>query len=68
MDFKVTMNSCLFGFSYGYYLNPLVRRVHPETGPRYGSFPLTLYLEDSLEVLTGGKVGPFLHCRLPCGR
>ncbi|KAK9917087.1 hypothetical protein WJX75_000778 [Coccomyxa subellipsoidea] len=55
VDFKVTINSCLFGFSYGYYLNPLVRRVHPETGPRYGSFPLTLYLEDSLEVLTGGK-------------
>ncbi len=56
MDFKVAINSCLFGFSYGYYLNPLVRRVHPETGPRYGSFPLTLYLEDSLDVLMGGKV------------
>lgn len=56
MDFKVAINNCLFSFSYGYYLNPMVKGVYPELGPRYGSFPLTVFLEDSLELLTDGKV------------
>ncbi|CAL8464733.1 g4268 [Coccomyxa elongata] len=55
VDFKVAINNCLFSFSYGYYLNPMVKRVDPEVGPRYGSFPLTVFLEDSLELLTDGK-------------
>lgn len=59
MDLKVAISGCLFDFSYGYYLNPLVKRVHPETGPRYGSFRLTVFLEDSLEILIG-KVGASL--------
>ena len=50
------MGGCQYNFTYGYYSAPLVRRVHPECGPRYGSFPLTVYLEDSLDSVSYGKV------------
>ena len=32
-----------------------MRQVLPEWGPRYGSFPLTLELEDSLDMLSHGQ-------------
>ena len=68
MDFKVAINNCLFSFSYGYYLNPMVKGVHPEVGPRYGSFPLTVFLEDSLELLTDGKVRTLETLWIRCQR
>lgn len=33
----------------------MVRQVHPEWGPRYGSFLLTVELEDSLDMLSHGQ-------------
>ena len=56
MSLNVSVGGCQYNFSYGYYSAPLVRRVHPECGPRYGSFPLTVYLEDSLDIVSRGKV------------
>ena len=32
-----------------------MRRVLPEWGPRYGSFPLTVELEDSLDMSSHGQ-------------
>ena len=57
VDLRVATGGCAFRHSFGYYLLPLVTRVHPQRGPRYGSFPVTVYLEDSLEHLIDGKVG-----------
>jgi len=56
VSLNVSMGGCQYNFTYGYYSAPLVRRVHPEYGPRYGSFPLTVYLEDSLDSVSHGKV------------
>ena len=56
VSLNVSVGGCQYNFSYGYYSAPLVRRVHPECGPRYGSFPLTVYLDDSLDNVSHGKV------------
>lgn len=56
MNLNVTAGACQYNFTYVYYTMPLVRRVQPECGPRYGSFPLTVYLEDSLDSLSHAKV------------
>ncbi len=56
MNLNVSVGGCQYNFSYGYYSAPLVRRVHPECGPRYGSFPLTVDLEDSLDTVSHGQV------------
>ena len=58
MNLNVTLGGCQYNFSYGYYAAPLVSGVQPESGPRYGSFPLTVYLEDSLDSVSHGKVCP----------
>ena len=56
VSLNVSVGGCQYNFSYGYYSTPLVRRVRPECGPRYGSFPLTVDLEDSLDSLSHAKV------------
>lgn len=58
MNLNVTLGGCQYNFSYGYYAAPLVSGVQPESGPRYGSFPLTVFLEDSLDSVSHGKVCP----------
>lgn len=58
VNLNVTLGGCQYNFSYGYYAAPLVSGVQPESGPRYGSFPLTVFLEDSLDSVSHGKVCP----------
>ena len=74
MNLNVIVSGCQFNFSYGYYAPPMVRRVQPEWGPRYGSFPLTVELEDSLDMLSHGQAStdsmppfPTPSGRLNCG-
>jgi hypothetical protein len=50
------VRGCAFNYSFGYYMPPQVLSVQPKTGPRYGSFPLTVFLEDSLDNIMVGKV------------
>ncbi len=50
VQLAVSWGSCQQNMSYYYYVNPLVASVSPKQGPRYGSFDLTLNLEDNLTL------------------
>lgn len=58
MPLRVAAGGCAFlRGGFGFYTAPAVAGVHPERGPRYGSFPVTVTLEDSLDRLVDGRVG-----------
>ena len=58
MALRVAAGGCAFlRGGFGFYTAPAVACVRPERGPRYGSFPVTVTLEDSLERLVEGRVG-----------
>ena len=46
----VSWGSCQQNFTFTYYVNPIVSSVSPSQGPRYGSFDLTLNLEENLTL------------------
>ncbi|KAK9825612.1 hypothetical protein WJX74_010253 [Apatococcus lobatus] len=50
VQLTVSWGSCRQNFTFNYYVNPLVSSVSPSQGPRYGSFDLTLNLEENLTL------------------
>ena len=42
------------GFTY--YADPVVDSVQPEAGPRWGSFPMTVFLQQDVLAMPGSQV------------
>ena len=51
VSLTVLAGKCSFAFAYGYYQDPLVQGLSPLRGPRYGSFPLQVHLQDQVVLL-----------------
>ena len=51
VSLTVLAGKCRFAFAYGYYQDPLVQGLNPLRGPRYGSFPLQVHLQDQVVLL-----------------
>ena len=59
VSLTVLAGKCRFAFAFGYYQDPLVQGLNPLRGPRYGSFPLQVHLQDQV-VLLQDAVSHFL--------
>ena len=67
VSLTVLAGRCRFAFAYGYYQDPLVQGLSPLRGPRYGSFPLQVHLQDQV-VLLQDAVSGFLQPSVPAAR
>ena len=53
---------CRAKLQYFYYPAPLVRAVHPQAAPRYGSFQMMVSVDRDLLAITGDQVGVGCRC------
>lgn len=44
--------------AYTYYADPVVESVQPEAGPRWGSFQMTVFLQQDVLAMPGLQVQP----------
>ena len=57
VQLTVTSNQCQTRTQFFYYPTPLVRDVEPLAAPRYGSFMMTVFLDQDLQAISVEKVG-----------
>ena len=56
VELTLTSGKCSLRLPYFYYQSPLVRAVQPLLAPRYGSFQMTVFVDQDLQAITGDQV------------